>query len=94
MGESKQSREQNSDTSGENQKNLPRTKKLVLRLGTSDLKMIALEETKEATYPPNQPLLLQFLNRLAKFLLDSPLALSEIVIQREYPPERFIEIQG
>jgi hypothetical protein len=64
MGESKQSREQNSDTSGENQKNLPRTKKLVLRLGTSDLKMIALEETKEATYPPNS---------LAKFLLDSPL---------------------
>jgi hypothetical protein len=56
-----------------------------LRLGTSDLKMIALEETKEATYPPNS---------LAKFLLDSPLALSEIVIQREYPPERFIEIQG
>jgi hypothetical protein len=84
MGESKESREQNSDTSEENHKTLPRTKKLVLRLGTSNLKMVALDDTKEVAPSPNS---------LARFLLDSPLALSEIVIQREYLRERFIEIQ-
>ena len=86
MGENKQL-QAGSDIAGEgSRKKSYKTTELVLRMGTSTLKMVP-KANPEADEP--EPLPTSF----SKFLLNSPMARSELTIQRDFYRERFIEIQ-